>query len=41
MEVKLGDHIVPQVTWFKYLEFIVQNDGEIETCVNYHIQFEW
>jgi len=25
--------------WFKYIGFIVQNDGEID--VNYRIQVEW
>jgi len=26
VKVKVGDHIIPQVTQFKYLESIVQND---------------
>jgi len=29
LEVKVGDHIIPQVTRFKYLGSIVQNNGEI------------
>ena len=29
LEVKVEDHIIPQVTWFKYLGSIVQNDREI------------
>ena len=41
MEVKVGDHIIHQVTRFKYLGSIVQNDGEIEADVNYHIQAGW
>jgi len=35
LEVKGGDHIIPQVTWFKYLGFIIQKDGEIEASVNH------
>jgi hypothetical protein len=31
--VKVGDHII-QVTQFKYLEFIIQNDGEIKAYEN-------
>jgi hypothetical protein len=38
LEVKVGDHIIPQVTRFKYLGFIVQNDGEIEADVSHRIQ---
>ena len=40
LEVKVGDHIIPQVTRFKYLGSIVQNDGEIEADVSHHIQAE-
>jgi len=38
LEVKVGDHIIPQVTRFKYLGPIVQNDGEIEADVSRRIQ---
>ena len=41
LEVKVGDYIIPQVTWFKYLGSIVQNDGEIEADVNHRIQARW
>jgi len=41
LEVKFGDHIIPQVTRFKYLGSIVQNDGEIEADVSYRIQAGW
>lgn len=30
LEVKIEDHIIPQVTQFKYLGSVIQNDGEIE-----------
>jgi len=40
LEVKVGDHIIPKVTLFKYLGSIVHNDGEIEEGVNHHIQTE-
>ena len=38
LEVKVGDHMIPQVTRFKYLGSIVQNDGEIEVDVSHRIQ---
>jgi len=41
LEVKVGDHTIPQVTRFKYLGFIVQNDGEIEADVSHRIQAGW
>jgi len=41
MEVKVRDHIIPQVTRFKYLGSIVQNNGEIEADVNHLIQVGW
>ena len=41
LEVKVGDHIIPQVTRFKYHGSIVQNDGEIEADVNHRIQVGW
>ena len=40
-EVKIGDDIIPQVTRFKYLESIMQNNGEIEGDINHRIQAEW
>jgi len=41
LKMKVGDHIIPQVTWFKYLGSIVQNDGEIEADVSHRIQAGW
>jgi len=41
LEVKVRDHVIPQVTWFKYLGSIVQNDGEIEADVSHRIQVGW
>ena len=41
LEVKVGDHIFPQVTRFKYLGSLVQNDGEIEADVSHRIQVGW
>jgi len=41
VKVKVGDHIIPQVTRFKYLGSIVQNDGEIKADVSHHIQAGW
>jgi len=41
LEVKVGDHIIPQVTRFKYLGSLVQNDGEIEAYVSHRIQAGW
>jgi hypothetical protein len=41
LEVKVGDRIIPQVTRFKYLGSIVQNDGEIEADVSHRIQAGW
>ncbi|RZB81212.1 LINE-1 retrotransposable element ORF2 protein isoform B [Glycine soja] len=40
-EVKIGDHIIPQVTRFKYLGSVIQDDGEIEGDVNHRIQAGW
>jgi len=34
-------HIISQVTRFKYLGSIVQDDGEIEADVNHRIQAGW
>ncbi|KAL5172393.1 hypothetical protein HKD37_16G045160 [Glycine soja] len=41
LEVKIGDHIIPQVTQFKYLGSVIQDDGEIEGDVNHRIQAGW
>jgi len=38
---KVVDNIIPKVTRFKYLGFIVQNDRKIEAYVNHCIQVEW
>ena len=35
IEVKVGDHIIQQLTRFKYLESVIQNDGEIKRSVNH------
>jgi len=35
--VKVEDHILPQITQFKYIGSIIQNDGEIATYVNHWI----
>ncbi|KAH1237173.1 Craniofacial development protein 2 [Glycine max] len=40
-EVKIGDHIIPQVTRFKYLGSVIQDDGGIEGDVNHRIQAGW
>ncbi|KAL5146296.1 Craniofacial development protein 2 [Glycine soja] len=40
-EVKIGDHIIHQVTRFKYLGSVIQDDGEIEGDVNHRIQAGW
>ncbi|RZB64914.1 hypothetical protein D0Y65_041114 [Glycine soja] len=40
-EVKIGDHIIPLVTRFKYLGSVIQDDGEIEGDVNHRIQAGW
>ncbi|RZB55503.1 Villin-4 [Glycine soja] len=40
-EVKIGDHIIPQVARFKYLGSVIQDDGEIEGDVNHRIQAGW
>ncbi|KAH1210522.1 LINE-1 retrotransposable element ORF2 protein [Glycine max] len=40
-EVKIGDHIIPQVTRFKYLGSVIQDDGQIEGDVNHRIQAGW
>ncbi|KAL5188110.1 hypothetical protein HKD37_05G013655 [Glycine soja] len=40
-KVKIGDHIIPQVTRFKYLGSVIQDDGEMEGDVNHRIQVGW
>ena len=40
-EVKLGDHSIQEVTSFKYLGTIIQNNGEIESDVNHRVQAGW
>jgi len=37
LEVKFGDHTIPQVTRFKYPRSIIQNDREIEADVSHRI----
>lgn len=39
--MKIGDHINPQITCFKYLGFIILNDRERERDVNHRIQTGW
>lgn len=39
--VKVGDHILSEVTQLKYLRSIVQNNGEIEGGINHRIQARW
>lgn len=41
IEVKVGDHIISQITRFKYLVSVIQNNGEIEGDVNHRIQVVW
>ena len=41
LAVKIGDDTISQVTRFKYLGPIIQNDGEIEGDVNHNIQARW
>lgn len=38
LKVKIGDHTILRVTWFKYLVSIIQNDGKIERYANHRIQ---
>lgn len=40
LEVKVEDYIIPQVTRFKYLGSVIQNNREIEGDVNHWIQVE-
>lgn len=39
--MKVRDHIISQVTRFKYLGSVIQNVGEIERDVNHRIQDGW
>ena len=41
LKVKIGDNTIPQVTSFKYLDSIIQNDGKIEGDINHSIQDGW
>lgn len=41
VKVKVGVHIIPAFTQFKYLGYIVQNVGEIEGDVKHQIQAGW
>ena len=38
LEMKIGNNIIPQVTIFKYLDSITQNEGEIKGNINNRIQ---
>lgn len=38
LEAKVGDHIISNVTQFKYIGSLVQNDGEVERYVKHQIQ---
>ena len=38
LEVKVGDDLIPQLSKFKYIGFIIQNDGEMSDDVTYRIQ---
>ena len=40
-EVKIGDHIIPQVTRFKYLGSVIQDEGESEGEVKHRIPAGW
>lgn len=41
LDMDVGDHVIPQVTWFKFLRSIVRNDGRMSEDVNHHIQAGW
>lgn len=41
IKVKVEDHIISQVSLFKYLWSVLQSDGEIEGDVNHQIQDVW
>jgi hypothetical protein len=38
IEVKIGEHTILLISYFKYLGSTIQNDGEIEEDVNCMIQ---
>lgn len=39
--VKVEDHIIPQVTQFKYFRYIIQDNEEIEVDLNHRVQVEF
>lgn len=39
--VTLEDHKLPKCNFFKYLDSIIQKEGNIEEFVNYWIKTEW
>ena len=41
LEVKIGEHIIPKVSSFKYLGSIIQSNGEIDGDVIHRIQAGW
>ena len=41
IEVKIGDNTLQKVKSFKYLRYIIQDNGEIEQDVNHRIQAGW
>lgn len=41
LELKFGEHVIPQATQFKYLGSIVQNDREIKRDNSHQIQVGW
>ena len=40
-EVKIGEHVIPKVSSFKYLGSIIQSNGEIDGDVIHRIQVGW
>lgn len=41
LEVKIGDHIIVQVTPLKYFGSVIQYDREIKGNVNHRIRAGW
>ena len=41
LEVKIGEHIIPKVSSFRYLGSIIQSNGEIDRDVTHMIQAGW
>ena len=41
LEVKIGEHIIPKVSSFRYLGSIIQSNGEIDGDVTHRIQAGW